>query len=256
MDELRVSWEAMDDSIRESVDAFREINSGIHVAILGTTRGGKTTLVTGGGDPKRSLLRHFPDCLILDSTADPGYLSNYGKPISKYGAIRGHQRLTVSDMSMKSKEKMHKYISKAVAQGNVAIYVDELRQVTEKKYFGLGPTMDYLWLFGAKKGVSVIGGTQAPRWIPSAFYDQSKLHFIFKTRDERSMKRLAEISGDVNTLRNVIPNLDRYEFAHVNLEGDVSISRFELGQKTTGSPPVRKVKIYGGSGGRPPNDVE
>lgn len=223
-----ITWDQMDTLIKDEIGEFRSIKSGVHIALLGTTRGGKTTVATGGGNSERGLLRHFEDALILDTTGDPGAISDYGKPFSKFGAIRGHRRLTVGDMTIDTKRKVHNAISKAVKQGNVAIYADELRQLCDKKYFGLGPVMDYLWLFTAKRGISVIGGSQAPRWLPGAFYDQSKLHLVFGVRDKRSRMRLSEIGGDTETLMETIPTLQRYEFAHVGLDGDVSVSKFQL----------------------------
>lgn len=249
-----VTWDQMDSLISEEIEEFRSIKSGVHIALLGTTRGGKTTLATGGGNSERGILRHFEDVLILDTTGDPGAISDYGKPLAKFGAIHGHRRLTVGDMSTDTKVKVHKAISKAVKQGNVAIYADELRQLCDKKYFGLGAMMDYLWLFTAKKGVSLIGGSQAPRWLPGAFYDQSKIHLVFGVRDKRSRIRLSEIGGDTETLLDTIPSLKRWEFCHVGLDGDVSVSKFQMTQprkslKTTKPVPQEKRIRFAGSSG-------
>ena len=224
-----VPWNNLDSLIQEEINEFRKIKSGIHIALLGTTRGGKTTIATGGsGEPGRGVLRNFEDVLVLDTTGDPGSIHDYGKPLNKFGAIHGHRRLTVNDMTIRSKEKVYNAIAKAVKQGNIAIYADELRQLTDKKFFGLGPALDHVWLFTAKKGVSLVGGTQAPRWLPGAFYDQSKLHFIFGIRDKRSRMRLGEISGDTETLQAVIPSLKRFEFAYIGLDGSVMVSKFDL----------------------------
>src|SRR5512146_91705 len=221
-----VAWPYMHERIGEQIDEFRKINSGIHISLLGTTRGGKTTLTIGGNNGTDGILSHFENCLVIDSTGDPGAIKSYGKPVKKFGSIEGHRRLSVGDMSRPTREKIYKYIQKAVGQGNIAIYADEFRQLTDKKYFGLAPVFDYIYLFTAKKNVSLIAGTQAPRFVPSTFYDQSKMQFIFGMRDRRAMKRLAEISGDVDTLEDVIPNLRRYEFAHVGTDGEVNISKY------------------------------
>lgn len=221
-----LSWSDMDALFGEHLNEFHKINSGMHVALLGTTRGGKTTLATGGASG-RGILSHWEDCLVLDSTGDPGTIKDYGKPVTKFGAIRGHRRLSVNSMSDKNRELIYKYMNRAVAQGNIAIYADELRQLSDKKFFGLEPILNHTWLFTAKRGVSLVAGSQAPRWLPSSFYDQSKTHFIFGMRDRRAMKRLAEISGDVDTLEMVIPNLQRFQFAYVGMDGEVSISKFE-----------------------------
>ena len=226
----RVSWSELENLFAEQLNEFRKINSGMHVALLGTTRGGKTTLATGGKSGK-GLLSHWEDCLVIDSTGDPGAIKDYGKPVAKFGAIRGHRRLSVSNMNERTRETIYRYMNRAAAQGNVAIYVDELRQLADKRFFNLEPILNHTWLFTAKRGVSLIAGSQAPRWLPSSFYDQSKTHFIFGMRDRRAMKRLAEISGDVDTLENVIPNLRRYEFAYVGIDGEVLISKFKIAPK-------------------------
>lgn len=240
MNDLRIPWSEMDALISAGIEEYRSINSGIHMALIGTTRGGKTTLATGGDTPGRGILSHFEDVLVLDTTADPGSISRYGKPLSKYGAIRGHRRLTVGDMSTDSKLKIHKAIQKAYAQGNVAIYCDEVRQLCEAKWFGMKPTLEHLWLYGAKKGVSVIGSTQAPRWIPSAFYEQSKMHIVFGVRNKTAKIRLSEFTGDTDTLLDIVPLLQRFDFAHVGVDGDVAVSRFELKSKPS-DPKVLKV---------------
>lgn len=219
----------MNQLVKEQINEYTQIQSGIHIALLGTTRGGKTTLATGGNsEPGSGLLGHFENVLVIDSTSDPGTISQYGRPVRKVGKIEGHRRLTVNSMGAESRAKIHKYLSKATAQGNIAIYLDEVRQLADPKFFRLGSVLDHLWLFTAKRGVSVIGGTQAPRWVPSAFYDQSKIHFIFGMRDRRAMKRLAEISGDVDTLETTIPTLERWQFAQVGTDGEVRISKFEM----------------------------
>jgi hypothetical protein len=228
----------MNSRLGNHVDEFRKINSGVHIAILGTTRGGKTTLATGHG---KGILSHFENVLVIDSTGDPGSISHYGQPVTRWGSINGHRRLTVNDMSQPSKEKIHKYLQRAVSQKNTAIYVDEVRQICDKKFFGLQHVLDHIWLFGAKHGISLIGSSQAPRWLPSSFYDQSKMHFIFGMRDRRAMKRLADISGDVDTLERVIPELKRYQFANVGIDGDVVISKFELPRKP--QPPKEPVLV-------------
>lgn len=231
-----LSWPDMDALFGDNVRHYRKMNSGIHVAMLGTTRGGKTTLATGGvSEPGNGLLAHFDDVLVIDSTGDPGSIHDYGNPVQRFGAIRGHRRLTVTRMTPKTRALIYKYVNRAVGQRGVAIYADEVRQLAEKKFFNLGEALDHIWLFEAKKGTSLIGGSQAPRWLPGSFYDQSKSHFIFGMRDRRAMKRLAEISGDVDTLEVVIPNLNmqNWEFANVDINGEVRLSRYELPKEPT-----------------------
>lgn len=244
LDEFRIPWAETDKLLKGQVNDYRKIKSGIHISLLGTTRGGKTTLATGG-PTGRGILSHFENCLLIDSTGDPGFISDYGKPLAKYGSIKGHRRLTVSNMSTESRGKIHKAVGKAVDQGQVAVYFDEIRQISDSEYFNLKKLVDYLYLFCAKRGVSVIGGTQAPRWIPSSVYDQSKIQFIFGMRDERVMKRLAEIAGDKN-VRTVIPNLGQYEFAMIQTDGSMIVSKFEIPKSAPKVQPEKRIEIYRG----------
>lgn len=194
-----------------------DIQPGYHMGLICPTRGGKTTLALGG------LLPHFENVLVIDSTADPKPpMLDWGKPIGRWDKnLEGHRRLTTTDMTGESADKIHGVLSRAFRQGDIAIYLDEIRQMADKKFLGLGAVLDHLWLFGGKRNITVIGATQAPRWVPSSFYDQSRMHFLFRIRDDRAMKRLAEIGGDYNSLKDLIPTLDKYEFAYVNPDGDV-----------------------------------
>lgn len=47
-------------------------------------------------------------------------------------------------------------------------------------------------------GISVIGGTQRPKFIPLAFYQSSTHLFIWKESDRNNLERLAEIAGNVD----------------------------------------------------------
>jgi len=214
-----LSWESLNQRLSQD---FSELDWKPHISIIAPTRGGKTTLAL------RGILPHFQNALILDTTGDPkAPMKNYGEPLKKWGKIEGHKRLTLSSMSSDSKRKVHAALDKAFNQGDVTIYVDEIRQLCDKRFLAMQPAMEHIWLFGAKRGVNVIGATQAPRFVPSAFYDQSHVHFIFKIRDKRSQKRLSEISGDVDTLDAIAPNLDMFQFAYVNPMGDVVRSTYK-----------------------------
>jgi hypothetical protein len=229
---VETPWLNLRDSVREELAGDR--TRGNHVAVIAPTGGGKTTLVTKGILP----MFGTADVLVLDTTADPK-LSSYGQPYQKYGKIKGLRRLTVGDLSPESTAKVHKAMSRAYKQGGVVVMFDEVRHITDSKYLGLGASAESLWLFSRKRENLVVGLTQAPRWVPSAFYDQSRLHFIFRIRDKRAMIRLAEIGGDMDTLKAVLPTLAKFEFAYVNSDGDVTTSMFELPRERAEQPAIR-----------------
>jgi len=229
---IETPWLNLRDLVRGELTG--DMTRGNHVAVIAPTGGGKTTLVTKGLLP---MLRNS-DVLVLDTTADPK-LADYGQSYSRYGKIKGLRRLSVNDLSPESTAKIHKAMSRAYKQGNVVVVFDEVRHITDGKYLGLSGAAESLWLFSRKRENLVIGLTQAPRYVPSAFYDQSKLHFIFRIRDKRAMLRLAEIGGDYDTLKSIVPTLEKFEFAYVNSDGDVTTSRFDLPRERREQPALR-----------------
>lgn len=225
-----------------------DLTRGNHVLIAAPTGGGKTTLGTMGILP---MFHNVADILVIDSTADPK-LSDYGKPYPKYGKIKGLRRLSVHDLSPAATDKIHKAMNRAYKQGNCIVFIDEIRHIVDPQFLGLKAAAESLLLFSRKRENIVVGLTQAPRWIPSAFYDQTRLQFIFKIRDKRTLQRLAEIGGDTETLKAIVPNLAKYEFAYVNSDGDVTTSLFEIPkaqpkERKTGvlptSAPARRLRV-------------
>jgi hypothetical protein len=227
---VETSWVDLQPLLKQELTG--DMTRGNHVAVIAPTGGGKTTLVTRGILPQFDTNQPV---LLIDSTADPK-LSNYGKPYPKYGKVSGLRRLTIGDMSPESILRVHRAMNRAYKQGGVVVVFDEVRHITDGKYLGLSGAAESLWLFSRKRENLVVGLTQAPRYVPSAFYDQSKLHFIFRIRDKRAMLRLAEIGGDYETLKHVAPTLGKYEFAFVNSDGDVTTSKFDLPKR----PPAQE----------------
>jgi hypothetical protein len=137
----------------------------------------------------------------------------------------------VNDLSMDSKRKIYDALNRAYKQGDILIYADEVRSLCDPRFFGLGGAMDNIWIFGGKRGAVLGGGTQAPRFVPSNFYDQSQAHFLFKIRDVRARKRLAEIGGDTARIMALTYDLPKYHFTYVNPDGDMVVSKYQLGKE-------------------------
>lgn len=49
---------------------------------------------------------------------------------------------------------------------------------------------------GRSSGISVVGMTQRPAFIPLAFYDQADHLFVWKDNDRRNILRIAELAGN------------------------------------------------------------
>lgn len=220
-----VPWEEMRHILREDLEPSSR-TAGLHFGLLAPTRGGKTTLTTKGILPIYSSIE--VPVLLIDSTADPK-LKDYGDKMPRFGGkFKTIHRLTIGNIDHESVLAVYRALNKAMDQGDMVVYVDELRHVADPKFMGLGKALEHIWLFGGKHGITLGAASQAPRWLPSSFYDQSKVHFLMRIRDERARKRVGEISGDTEVLKPLLPHLRKYEFAYVSPEGDVLRSKYKM----------------------------
>ncbi len=209
-----------------------ERTAGLHWSLLVGTRGGKTTMATRGIIPVYE--QYEVPVLVIDSTADPK-LKKYGGKLPRIGKMTGVHRLTVSSFSRASADEIYKALARAMSQGDMVVYIDEIRHVADPKFLGLGMAVEHIYLFGGKHGLTMGAATQAPRWVPSSFYDQAKVHFLGRVRDDRARKRTEEISGDTATLRDLIPTLDKYVFAVVDPAGDVTTTKLDYREPSSKS---------------------
>lgn len=220
----QIDWKTFRKLLIEDLEPSQR-TAGKHFACLAPTRGGKTTLVTKGLIPIYTAA-DVP-VLVIDSTSDPK-LAKYGEKIPRFGKMTGLHRISVDNLGREATGRIYEAMMRAYKQGDMVIYVDEVRHVCDPSFMGLKKTMETIWLFGGKRGITLGGATQAPRWVPSSFYDQSQCHFLFRIRDVNSRKRIEEISGDTKTLRAIIPDLPQYNFAYVSPDGDVSVSKYKM----------------------------
>lgn len=221
-----VPWKKFKPLLTEDLEPT-ERTAGKHFALLAPTRQGKTTLATKGIIP--IYLAHDVPVLVIDSTSDPK-LKKYGEKMPRWGKMTGLHRVAIDNISQDSIVRIYQALERAFRQGDIVIYIDEIRHVCDPKFLGLGKACENIWLFGGKRGVTLGGASQAPRWLPTSFYDQSQVHALFRIRDIRARKRLAEISGDTETLQEVIPALPQYHFGYVRPDGDVLTSKYQMGR--------------------------
>jgi len=98
------------------------------------------------------------------------------------------------------------------------IYADETRLLADRRYLGLERHLDAVWISGRSRGITLIAGTQAPRWVPASMYEQPTYFAIGKLRDRRALDRLAEIGGDMDMMRQTVPTLHKHEWLFLGPE--------------------------------------
>lgn len=160
--------------------------------------------------------------LILDVKGDDETLTSDGA----HRAIRGYpsfldlaraERFRIHPPPAKQRAVFDDVFRKAYAsgqgrrrEGTWVMSVDEVRIMSDM--LGLGRHLKTIWIYARSRGLTLIGATQAPRYVVSEFYDQPRWFAIGNLRDRRSLRRLAEIGGDTDMLMRVVPGLDWNEF--------------------------------------------
>lgn len=133
------------------------------------------------------------------------------------------------------REQFEAALGDMFAQGNWAIYVDELFYASSR--LNLDPWLKTLWTQGRAMGVSFVGATQRPRNVPLEGYSNSSHIFIWKTADDEDLRRLSGIGGMPNKeIREQVQTLERYEALYI----DVPRARMERVKA-----PIRRPKTGG-----------
>jgi hypothetical protein len=215
-DDVRIptrSWQ----SVLRRVDVLWQPQFAPHHSILGQNGSGKTHLVVHGLLP---LCLDDKVCIIDSKGDDPVLRASGAKPVHvlprelKRIAFDDAKprsawyRLTVADDHDKAQDQVGRALEQIYKEGNWVVFIDETRAISDPRSPGLGlqPQLDRLWLRGRSRNISVIAATQAPRWVPSSFYDQCQFVWCSRIRDERAHQRIMEIGS---MTRAHIPHIAR-----------------------------------------------
>jgi hypothetical protein len=200
-----------------------------HHSIISITGGGKSYLATRGLLPMRGWRR----TLIIDNKGDDDTLRDVGRRVrelprrdpwtrSRKEADSRWYRLMVHEDWTRGREQVKNALAQVYSQGNWTVFVDETRNLTDPRVpsLNLRNYVEQIWLRGRSRGVELVSMTQAPRWVPSSFYDQPSFVWIGRINDERAHQRLREIGGLKRQHLGIIQNLQRREFLVIGNGGD------------------------------------
>lgn len=224
----RIPKKTWDEVKWDIYDRWKPMDSPHH-SIISLSGGGKSYLATRGLLPMRGWRRN----LIIDVKGDDATLKDVGKPVREIPRkdpwLRKRKepdslwyRLVVSDDWTKAREQVKQALDRTYRQGNWTIFIDETRNLTDPRIpsLNLRSYVEQIWLRGRSRGVELVAMTQAPRWVPSSFYDQPSFVWIGRINDERAHQRLREIGGLRREYLGVIQRLQRREFLVVGNGGD------------------------------------
>lgn len=194
-----------------------------HHSVIGLTGSGKSYLCING------LLR--PMCsmdrvLIVDVKRNDKLVETAGhactelphktwqtrkrEPYDNWHRLVVHDQFS-EDGRAKAKVQVFNALRRVYSEGDWVVYFDEVQDIGGLRIpnLGLGMHLDELYRKGRSRHISVVASTQAPRHVPTSFYDQADFAWIGRLSDEDKQKRLREIGGLPKEALPVIQNLQK-----------------------------------------------
>jgi len=230
----------LDSDVRyERWDRFQQLarfRQGEHITIIGTTGSGKTVL-------ERELVRKQTYVVVLGTKNSDNEL--YGgfeqlgfemtpsfdaEPKPEESRVIFRPRITSSGRKgVESQREAFELVFDEVLQaGGWHIVCDELWTLTNR--LNLTVNLETFWTAGRSEGITVVGATQEPVYIPLLAYTAATHLFYFQNPDRRRVDRMAELSaGHYDLVRKTIPELPKHEFLYINTRtGQVLRSKVAL----------------------------
>lgn len=179
---------------------------GQHVALIGPTGTGKSTLMVG-------ILPMRKYVLALDPKGGDSTLSKleaHGFEHSEWPpskAIRKRieedkpvrliigGRLKTADELPKLRKQLGQALTDAFNERGWTVYIDELQIAADRRMMNLMTPIERNLIAARDRKVSMVGSFQRPAYVPRAASEMSTWFVVFYTRDRDVVRRIAEMAG-------------------------------------------------------------
>lgn len=195
---------------------------GEHVALIGPTGQGKTTLMLYLLDhplhPYQAVFATKPKSESMNMLVSHGYVK-----LERWQSLDARQWpkrvLWPNASAVDSTEYQKRVFTDAMAriyrEGGWTVAIDELWYVVNELKLG-HPVRVYL-LQARELDISLLVATQRPAWVPTEIYDQSTHLFFWRDNDERNLSRISGISrGSSRMIQQIVANLEAHQVLYVN----------------------------------------
>lgn len=217
---------ALDTKVRfEPWERFRQrpLRQGEHILTIGTTGSGKTVL-------ERELVKDIDWTVLLGTKNSDkelyGAFEEVGfeivdefdpEPEREHSRVIFRPRLTSAGRSGVGKQTaaFAEMLDDILAAGGWHVVCDELWTLDNRLH--LTTQLETFWTAGRSEGITVVGATQEPVYIPRLAYTASTHLFFFGNPDEERIDRMAALSaGHRAEVKELLPILPEHEFLYIN----------------------------------------
>jgi energy-coupling factor transporter ATP-binding protein EcfA2 len=216
-------------------DEFTEMFSGSyeqgeHVAIVGPTGGGKTTIglsICKLIGQRRTKDRRPARVTVLcykprDDTMRQVLPESEWPVIKKWPPGYGEEHCIVWVRGGKSStERKHRQVAvfrplldTMYREGGQAVYIPEAAHFERKPPdgLGMGGMMTEFWSSARSNKLAIIADTQRPRWVTRSMWTEPSWLIICRPEDDDDLREVAKLSGEKMAVLNTVPHLGPYEF--------------------------------------------
>lgn len=195
---------------------------GQHVALVGPTGTGKTTLVTGILPDRKYVMALDPKGgdSTLSSLESKGFRRVEWPPPKdvRKDIEEGRPARLLVGSAVKGTEDLPKLrkqlgiaLRDAFNEQGWTVYVDELQIVADRRLMNLGASIERNLIAARDRKVSMVMSFQRPANVPRSAAEMSTWFVVLYTRDRDTVDRLAEMAGRPTAeMRGMIKGLPQY----------------------------------------------